>query len=85
MALSLIIGAAVAGGTYLYAKKRKASSGQAGMAAAATGAASAGATWLALAALAATWPVLVLGGAVAGAFYLGKKSGPKALPPSSQG
>jgi hypothetical protein len=85
MALSLIVGAVVAGGTYLYAKKRKATSGTAGVAAAATGAASAGATWLALAAVAAAWPVLLLGGAVAGAYYLGKKGNQKALPPSSQG
>jgi hypothetical protein len=85
MALSLIVGAAVAGGTYLYAKKRKASTGQSAAAAAATGTASAGATWLALAAVAATWPLLLLGGVGAGAYYLGRKSSPKALPPSSQG
>ena len=83
--LSLIIGAAVAGGTYLYAKKRKASTGQSAAAAAATGTVSAGASWLALTALARAWPVVLLGGAVAGAYYVGKKGGMKALPPSSDG
>lgn len=85
MALSLIIGAAVAGGTYLYAKKRKATTGQSAAAAAATGTAGWGATALTIWAVGVMWPVLLLGGAAAGAYYLGKKGSMKALPPSSEG
>jgi hypothetical protein len=83
--LALVIGAAAAGGTYLFAKKRKASTGQSAVAAAATGTVTAGASWLALAALAWAWPVVLLGGAAAGAYWLGKKGSMKALPPSSGG
>jgi hypothetical protein len=76
-----IVGGAVAGGTYLYAKKKKqASTGQSATAAAATGAASFGATWLTIAAVTAVWPVLVLG-AIAGGYFIGRKR-PKALPPA---
>lgn len=80
--IELIIGGAVAVGTYAFAKKKKASTGQSAAAAAATGAATYGATYLALALLATMWPVFIIGGAVAGGYYLGKKKQPKALPPA---
>jgi hypothetical protein len=81
--LAFLIGSAVAGGTYLYAKNKKASTGQSVVAAAATGAASGAATALAVAVVSAMWPVLVIGGIAGGAYYLGRKKSLKALPPSS--
>jgi hypothetical protein len=83
--LAFLVGSAVAGGTYLYAKKKQASTGQSVVAAAATGAASGAATALTVALVAAMWPLFVLGGVVGGAYYLGKKKALKALPPSSSG
>jgi hypothetical protein len=82
MIVELIIGGAVAAGTYNFAKKKRASTGQSAAAAAATGAASAGATWMALVMLAWMWPVFIIGGAVAGGYLIGKKKQPKALPPA---
>lgn len=83
--LAFLVGSAVAGGTYLYAKKNQASTGRSAVAAAASGVASGAATALTMALLSALWPVLVLGGLVGGAYYFGKKHGPKALPPASGG
>lgn len=77
--LAFLVGSAVAGGTYLYAKNKKASTGQSVVAGAATGAATA----LTVAVVSALWPLLVLGGLVGGAYYVGKKKALKALPPSS--
>jgi len=80
MVLELLIGAAVAGATYLYAKKRRASTGESVAAAAITGAGSTAAAallfWL-------FWPVVFIGGPLAVGYYLGKKKQPKALPPAS--
>jgi hypothetical protein len=83
--LAFLVGSAVAGGTYLYAKKKQASTGQSAVAAAATGAASGAATALTVALISALWPLFVLGGLVGGAYYIGKKQSLKALPPSSDG
>lgn len=81
--ISLLIGGALAAGTYWYAKKRKqASTGQSALAAGVTGAAGYGAAALTVWALAAAWPIVLIGGAVAGGFYIGKKK-QKALPPAS--
>lgn len=85
MAIAFLVGAAVAGGTYLYAKNKKASTGQSLAASAASGAAAGAATAVALAVVSATWPLLLLGGVAGGAYYLGKKKSLKALPPSSSG
>jgi hypothetical protein len=76
--ISLLIGAAVAGGTYLYAKQRKAGTGESVAAAAVTGVGSAVATALVSAMF---WPIVFIGGPLAVGYYLGKKNGPKALPP----
>jgi hypothetical protein len=76
--LAFLVGSAVAGGTYLYAKNKKASTGQSVVAGAATGAATA----LTVVLVSALWPLLVLGGVVGGAYYMGKKKAMKALPPS---
>lgn len=81
MALSLLIGAAVAGGTYVYSKRRKASTGESVAAAAVTGAGSIVAASV-LSAL--FWPVLLIGGPLAAGYYLGKKNGPKALGPGRE-
>ncbi len=83
--LAFLVGSAVAGGTYLYAKNKKTSTGRSVVAAAATGAASGAATALTLAVVSALWLPLLIGGVVGGAFYLGKKKSLKALPPSSSG
>jgi hypothetical protein len=83
--LAFLVGSAVAGGTYLYAKKKQASTGQSVVAAAATGAASGAATALTVALVSVMWPLLVLSGVVGGAYYLGRKKTMKALPPSSSG
>ncbi|MCA9708755.1 MAG: hypothetical protein KDK70_23110 [Myxococcales bacterium] len=86
MSLALLVGAAVAGGTYLYSKKKKASTGQSVAVGAATGTAAGAATALTLFVLSSLWPLVVVGGVVGGAYYvLGKKKGLKALPPSSSG
>jgi predicted anti-sigma-YlaC factor YlaD len=79
-----IVGSTVAGATYLYAKrKKKASTGKSAAAAAAGGAASYGATLAVIMAIAAVWPLFVVG-ALAGGYYLGKKR-PKALPAAPEG
>lgn len=75
--IELIIGFAVAGATYAYAKKRKAPAGTAAGAAALTGVGSAGAAYLAF----ALWPLVLLGGAG----YLWLRSRPKALGPGRDG
>jgi len=85
MAIALLVGAAVAGGTYLYAKKKQASTGQSVAAATASGVASGVATAAALFVVSALWPVLLIGGVAGGAYFLGKKKSLKALPPSSSG
>ncbi|MBL4683459.1 MAG: hypothetical protein JKY37_02625 [Nannocystaceae bacterium] len=84
MAIALIVGAVVAGGTYLFAKKKKASTGQSVAASAATGVAGWGVTAGALALLSVAWPVVLIGGAAAGGYYLAKKKDQKALPPASE-
>lgn len=76
--LAFLVGSAVAGGTYLYAKKKRASTGQS----VAAGVASGAVTALIVSAL---WLPLLIGGVVGGAFYVGKKKALKALPPSSRG
>ncbi len=83
--IGFLVGSAVAGGTYLYAKKKQASTGQSAVAAAASGVASGAATAFTVAVIAAMWPLLVLGGLVGGAYYIGKRHSLKALPPSSGG
>jgi hypothetical protein len=81
MIIPLLIGASVAGGTYWYAKsQKKASSGKSAAAAAVTGAAG----WGAAALVAATWPILLIGGVGAGIYYAVKKGDQKALPPASE-
>jgi hypothetical protein len=80
--IELLVGAAVAAGTYLYAKRKKASTGQSVAAAAVTGAGGVAATAATLWMIAAVWPVLVVG-ALAGGYYFGKRKQPKALPPGS--
>lgn len=84
MAIAAIVGAAVAGGTYLYAKKKQASTGQSVAAAAATGVATGAATAATLFVMSALWPLLLIGGVAGGAYYLGTRNkGQAALPPSS--
>lgn len=79
-----IVGSTVAGATYLYAKRKKsASTGKSAAVAAAGGAASYGATLALIMAIAAVWPLFVVG-ALAGGYYLGKKR-PKALPAAPEG
>ena len=80
--IELIIGAAVAGGTYLYAKKKKATTGASVAAGAATGVVGYAVTAGTLALLSVAWPVVLIGGAVAGGYYMGKKKNQKALPPA---
>ncbi|MEM7153519.1 MAG: hypothetical protein AAF799_11805 [Myxococcota bacterium] len=82
---SILVGAAVAGGTYLYAKKKKASTGQSVAVATASGVASGAATAATLFVMSALWPLVLIGGVAGGAYYMGKKKSPKALPPSSSG
>lgn len=82
MAIALIIGAAVAGGTYLYARNKKASTGKSVAASAVTGAVGWGVTTGALALLAVTWPIVLIGGAAAGGYFFAKKKDQKALPPA---
>lgn len=85
MVIELLVGGAVAAGTYLFAKKKRASTGQSAAAAAVTGTGSAVATGLTMALVSAFWPVFVVGGAVAGGFYYAKRRNvPKALPPSPE-
>jgi hypothetical protein len=82
--IAWIVGSTVAGGTYLYAKrKKKASTGKSAALGAAGGAASYGATVAIIMAFAAVWPLFVVG-ALAGGYYLGKKR-PKALPAAPGG
>lgn len=82
--ISLLVGAGLAASTFAYAKNRKkASTGQSAAAAAVTGAAGWGATALTFWAVGMAWPILLLGGAVAGGYYYGKRKEPKALPPAS--
>lgn len=80
--IALVVGAAVAGGTYLYAKRKKASTGQSVAASAATGVVGWGVTTGALALLSMAWPIVLIGGAAAGGYYLAKKKDQKALPPA---
>ena len=74
MLLALLIGSALAAGTYAVAKKKNASNGQAGAAAAATG--------IAGLALITWWPLFLIGGAIAGGYFFGKRRHQKALPPA---
>ena len=84
MVIELLVGGVVAAGTYLFAKKKRASTGQSAAAAAVTGTGSAVATGLAMVLVSTFWPVLIVGGAVAGGYFYGKRRNePKALPPSS--
>jgi hypothetical protein len=83
MLFPLLIGGAAAIGSYGYAKKKQASTGQSAAAAAVGGAAGWGATALTLWAVMWMWPVFLVSGAVAGAYYLGKKKQQKALPPAA--
>lgn len=77
--LSLLIGCAVAGATYAYAKQRKTPTGAAAGAAAVTGVGSAAVASVAF----AFWPLVLLGGA--GYLYLNSKSSQKALGPGRGG
>jgi hypothetical protein len=82
--LALLIGGALAAGTFVYAKnKKKASTGKSAGAAVVTGAAGWGATAAVVWAVGMLWPVLLVGGAAGAAYYLGKKKSQKALPPAS--
>lgn len=83
MLFAFVVGSTVAGGTYLYAKKKQASTGQSVAAAAASGTASGAATALAVAMISALWLPLLIGSVIGGAYYMGKKKTLKALPPSS--
>ncbi len=76
--LATLIGLTIAGGTYLYARKRDVSTGASVAAAAGTGIGSGVAASMVF----SLWPLLLVGGA---AYYLGKKatSQPKALGPGS--
>jgi hypothetical protein len=69
MFIELMIGGAVAGATYAIAKKKKASNGQAALAAAAVGTGTAGATWAALAIVGLIWPVALLAAPIAGGYW----------------
>jgi hypothetical protein len=81
MVIELLVGGVVAAGTYLFAKKKRASTGQSAAAAAVTGTGSV----LTMALVTAFWPVFVVAGAVAGGFYYAKRRNePKALPPSAE-
>ncbi len=66
---TILLATAVGGGTYLYAKSKKASSGSAAVAGVATGAGTAAAMML----LSVFWPILLVIGVVGvPAYYLGK-------------
>lgn len=82
--LGLLVGGAVAAGTYMFAKKKRVSGGTSVAAAAITGAGAYGVTWATLAIVATLWPVVVLGGAAAGGYYYAKRKSMKALPPSPE-
>ncbi len=69
MILELMIGGAVAGATYAFAKRKKASNRQAALAAAATGTGTAGAAWAALAILGLIWPVALIGAPIAAGYW----------------
>jgi Na+/H+-translocating membrane pyrophosphatase len=85
MVIELIVGGVVAAGTYFYAKGKRASAGQSAAAAAVTGTGSAVATGVTMAIVSAFWPVVLVGGAVAGGYYYAKRRDqPKALPPSAE-
>jgi hypothetical protein len=80
MAIGLVglVGLAVGGATFLYAKKRRATNGRAAVAALTTGAGTAVVTGVALAVL----PWLLIAGVGYGAYQLAKGDDkPKALPP----
>lgn len=80
--LSLLVGAAVGGVTYAYAKQRRAATGPSVAAAAATGAGSAIAVSVTASLLAAFWPLALIGGVgYLVARNLGKEQ--KALGPGS--
>lgn len=84
MLLPLLVGAGLAASTYAYAKgRKKASTSQSAAAAAVTGAAGWGATALTFWAVSMAWPVLLLGGAVAGGYFYVRRREPKALPPAT--
>jgi hypothetical protein len=75
--LSLLIGCAVAGATYAYAKKQQTATAPAAGVAAVTGVGSAAVASVTL----AFWPLILLGGV--GYLWL-KGSGPKALGPGRE-
>jgi len=78
MSLAAIVGLAVGGATFLYAKKRRSTNGKAAVAALTTGAGSAVVTTLAMAVL----PWLLIAGVGYGAYQIAKGDDkPKALPP----
>lgn len=76
--LSLLIGCAVAGATYAYAKQRRTPTGAAAGAAAVTGVGSAAVASVAF----AFWPLVLLGGV--GYLWM-RNSSPKALGPGREG
>lgn len=82
MVITFLVGGAVAAGTYLFARKKRASTGQSVAAAAVTGVGSGVAT-----AIVATffWPIVVLGGAAAGGYYYARHKSMKALPAGRDG
>lgn len=75
--LSLLIGCAVAGATYAYAKQKQTPNGPAAGVAAVTGVGSAAVASVTL----AFWPIILLGGV--GYLWL-RNSGPKALGPGRE-
>lgn len=86
MIIELLVGGAVAAGTWFYARGKRASTKQSAAAAAVTGTGSAVATGLTMMLVSAFWPVFLVGGAVAGGYFYAKKKheAPKALPPSHE-
>ena len=83
MVIELLVGGAVAAGTYLFAKKKQASTGQSAAAAAVTGTGSAVATGIMIALVSTFFPVFLAAGVVAGGYWYAKhRDTPKALPPA---
>ena len=82
--IELIIGGAIAGATYALAKKKKASNGQAALAAAATGTGAAGVTWAAFAFLGLVWPVALVAAPVAAGYWWASRRSSKQVTGSRQ-
>ncbi len=82
MVFQLLIGGAVAAGSYLFARKKRASTGQSKAVAAVTGAGAVGVAYAvgAIVSSVVFWPLVVLGGAAAGGYYYAKRKSMKELP-----